>query len=65
VLDLFASRGVLSFEGVPQNVCLTAFRRQTRVQAKHFAAGDLLSSLRVRVGHFDFAKRAQFLACRF
>ena len=65
MLDLFARRGALSFEGVSQNVCLTAFRRQTREQAKQFASGDLLFSRRVRVGHFDFAKRAQFLACRF
>ena len=53
--------GALSSEGVSQNVFLTAFRRQTRAQAKQFASGDLLFSLGVRVGHFDFAKRAQFL----
>jgi len=64
MLHLFARRGELSFEGVSQNVCLTAFRCQTREQAKQFASGDLMFSLRVRVGHFDFAKRAQFLACR-
>ena len=63
VIDIFARSGALSFEGVSQNVCLTAFRRQTRAQAKQFASGNLLFSLRVRVGHFDFAKRAQFLAC--
>ena len=53
--------GALSSEGVSQNVFLTAFRRQTRAQAKQIASGDLLFSLGVRVGHFDFAKRAQFL----
>jgi hypothetical protein len=61
VLDIFARSGALSSEGVSQNVFLTAFRRQTRAQAKQFASGDLLFSLGVRVGHFDFAKRAQFL----
>ena len=50
VLDLFARRGTLSFEGVSQNVCLTAFCHQTRAQAKQFASGDLLFSRRVRVG---------------
>jgi len=63
VLDHFARRSALSFEGVSQNVCLTAFRRQTRTQAKMFASVDLLFSLRVRIGHFEFANRAQFLAC--
>ena len=61
MIDIFARSGTLSFEGVSQNVCLMAFRRQARAQAKHFASGDLLFSLGVRVGHFDFAKRAQFL----
>jgi len=65
VIDIFARSGALSFEGVSQNVRLTAFRRQTRAQAKQFAPGDLLFSLGVRVGHFEFAKRAQLLACRF
>jgi len=45
VLDHFARRSALSFEGVSQNVRLTAFRRQTRTQAKQFATGDLLFSL--------------------
>ena len=65
MIDIFARSGALSFEGVSQNVCLTAFRRQTRAQAKQFAPGDLLFSLGVRVEHFEFAKRAQFLAGRF
>jgi len=65
MLDIFARSGALSFEGVSQNACLTAFRRQTQAQAKQFAPGDLLVSLGIRVGHFEFTKRAQFLVCRF
>ena len=64
MLDIFARSGALSVEGVSQNVCLTAFRRQMQAQAKQLA-GDRLFSLGIRVGHFGFAKRAQCLVCRF
>ena len=65
MLDIFARSGALSVEGVSQNVCLTAFRRQTQAQAKQLAPGDRLFSLGIRAGHFGLAKRAQFLVCRF
>jgi len=65
MLDIFARSGALSVEGVSQNVCLTAFRRQTQAQAKQLAPGDRLFYLGTRDGHFGFAKRAQFLVCRF
>jgi len=65
VINIFTRSGALSFEGVSQNVCLKAFRRQTQAQAKQFAPVDLLFSLGIRVGHFEFAKRTQFLVCRF
>ena len=48
------------FNGIP-----SPLTRQTQAQAKQFAPGDLLFSLGIRVGHFEFAKRAQFLVCRF
>jgi len=65
MFDIFARSCALFVEGVSQNVCSTAFLRQTQAQAKQFAPGDRLFSLGIRVGHFEFSKRAQFLVCRF
>jgi len=58
MLDIFARSGALSVEGVSQNVCLTAFRRQTQGKKKK---GCLLIFMSFQIDVFDSCVTQMFL----